>query len=165
MHVDSKIGEGSTFELLFPEAGIEAVEQAATEHTVKVEGRETILLVDDEQYNRELGEKVLTFHGYNVLLAKDGLEAVDIYKSAKDAIALVILDFMMPNLSGKDTYKRLKEINPAVKVIICTGYGLDHEAMQELQSGVCSFIQKPYNLEKLTQAVRKGIDSGAVLHN
>ncbi|MFZ5993793.1 MAG: response regulator [Thermodesulfobacteriota bacterium] len=165
IHVDSKIGKGSTFELLFPEADIEAVEQAPAEHTAKVEGRETILLVDDEQYNRELGEKVLTFHGYNVLLAKDGLEAVDIYKSAKDAIALVVLDFMMPNLSGKDTYKRLKEINPAVKVIICTGYGLDHEAMQEMQDGVCSFIQKPYNLEKLAQAVRMGIDSGSVLPN
>ncbi|MDD5450742.1 MAG: response regulator [Desulfovibrionales bacterium] len=165
IYVDSKIGKGSIFELFFPEADIEAVEQATTEHTVKVEGRETILLVDDEQYNRELGEKVLTFHGYNVLLAKDGLEAVDIYKSAKDAIALVILDFMMPNLSGLDTYKRLKEIDPAVKVIICTGYGLDHEAMQELQGGICGFIQKPYNLEKLAQAVRKGIDSGFVLPN
>lgn len=166
IHVDSKIGKGSAFELLFPEAGIEAVEGSVTEHAVKVEGSETILLVDDEQYVRDLGEKVLNLHGYNVILARDGLEAIHIYQSAKDSIDLVILDLMMPNLSGRDTYKRLKEINPAVKVIICTGYGLDHEAMQELQGGgVCSFIQKPYNLEQLGQAVRKGIDSGSALHN
>jgi two-component system cell cycle sensor histidine kinase/response regulator CckA len=164
IYVDSKIGKGSTFELFFPEADIEAVEGPVTEHAVKVEGRETILLVDDEQYNRELGEKVLTFHGYNVLLAKDGLEAIHIYQSAKDSIDLVILDLMMPNLSGRDTHKRLKEINPAVKVIICSGYGLDHEAMQELQGGVCGFIQKPYNLEELTWAVRRSIDSGSDLH-
>ena len=165
IYVDSKIEKGSAFELFFPEADIEAVEGSVTEHVVKIEGRETILLVDDEQYVRELGEKVLTFHGYNVLLAKDGLEAIHIYQSAKDSIDLVILDLMMPNLSGRDAYKRLKEINPAVKVIICSGYGLDHEAMKELQGGVCSFIQKPYNLEQLAQAVRKGIDSGAARHD
>jgi len=161
IHVDSKIGKGSTFELLFPEADTEVVEQVATGHAVGTGGSETILLADDEQNVRDLIRKVLTLRGYKVLLARDGLEAIDIYQSTKDAIDLVILDMMMPNLSGRDAYKRLKEINPAVKVIFCSGYGLDHKAMEELQNKGAGFIHKPFALEQLIQAVREILDAAA----
>jgi PAS domain S-box-containing protein len=163
IHVDSKIGKGSVFELLFPETDTEVVEQVATGHAVGTGGGETILLADDEQNVRDLMRKVLTLRGYKVLLARDGLEAIDIYQSTKDAIDLVILDMMMPNLSGRDAYKRLKEINPAVKVIFCSGYGLDHKAMEELQNKGAGFIHKPFALEQLIQAVREILDAAAPL--
>lgn len=160
VNVESRIGKGTTFELTFP-AIKQAIMQKETSASAVTGGRGTILLVDDEEYLRQLGEKILSLNGYRVLLAKDGLEALEIYKSAREEISLVILDLIMPNFSGEDTYKKLKEINPKVPVVICTGYGVDAEAMRKLEREVQGLIKKPFAFDELLQIVQSSIESAA----
>ncbi len=78
-------------------------------------GTETILLVDDEDFVRDFGERILGRYGYNVLLATNGKEALEIYRKEKDNISLVILDLVMPEMGGKQCMKELLEINPEAK--------------------------------------------------
>lgn len=160
IRVDSRIGSGTTFELLFPSAKNESKEkEAALLVPNKMGHGETILLVDDEQSIRDLGTEALTLYGFKTLSAGDGLEAVSLFRAKKEAISLVILDLVMPNLSGKDTLKRLKEIDPAVKIIISTGYVLDKQEVQELQSEVDGFVQKPFAFAQLVQLINDSLKS------
>ena len=87
-------------------------------------GTETILLIDDEKFIRDLGKIFLKSKGYKVLEAADGEEGVSVYRNNRDAIDLVLLDMIMPNKSGPDVYYELVKINPDVKVIIVSGFSL-----------------------------------------
>jgi PAS domain S-box-containing protein len=121
-------------------------------------GSETILLIDDEKFIRDLGKIFLKNKGYKVLEAADGEEGIVVYQNNHDEIDLVLLDMIMPNKSGSEVYYELVKINPDVKVIIVSGFSLDNEARQLLQAGVISFIQKPYQSHKLLQVIREALD-------
>jgi len=77
----------------------------------------------------------------------------------KDVIDLIILDIVMPRLGGRKTFKKLKEINPKIKVIISSGYSVNGEAQDMLKSGACGFIQKPYRVDELSTTVRRALDT------
>jgi two-component system cell cycle sensor histidine kinase/response regulator CckA len=116
---------------------------------------EKILLVDDEEMVLEVGAAMLKAIGYNVDTAKRGETAIDIIKREKDGIDLVILDMIMPAMSGGETYDRLKEINRDIKVLLSSGYSIDGAARKILDRGCNGFIQKPFNLDKLSRVVRE----------
>ena len=120
-----------------------------------IEGRGTILLVDDEAMILDMGLKMLERLGYSVLGAKEGEEAVEIYKAKKDVIDLVILDMIMPKMGGGEAYDRMKEIKPNVKVLLSSGYSIDGPAKEILQRGCNAFIQKPFSMKDLSQAIWK----------
>jgi PAS domain S-box-containing protein len=120
-------------------------------------GTETILLADDEPMIRQLGRTILERYGYHVLLADDGLEAVEIYERARDRIALVILDLTMPRLSGHDALQHLLQIDPAVKVLLTSGYSPEH-LDQSYHEHVLGFISKPFRPEQLADIVRGVLD-------
>ncbi len=118
-------------------------------------GSETILLVDDQDMILDTCGEVLRTLGYTVIPAKSGNEALEIYTRAKEAVDLVILDMVMPGLSGSATYDKLKETHQQVKVLLASGYSIDGQASQILERGCNGFIQKPFDIQTLSQKIRE----------
>jgi len=156
--VKSKPGEGATFRVYLP-----ASQRAEAMHSPKIEtpkgGDELILVVDDEEPIRALASDILESHGYRVMAASDGAIATEIYEKHSGDIRLVILDMVMPKLGGGDAFLRMKEMNPAIRALLSTGYSQDGKAREILESGVMGFLQKPYEVNELLSAVRKVLDT------
>jgi len=110
-------------------------------------------LIDDEEIILDVWESFLEALGYDVLIAKDGNEGVKIYKKYQEKIDMVILDMIMPDMTGSDTYDSLKEINNDIKVLLSTGYILNGEANEILERGCNGFIEKPSNIEQFSQKI------------
>jgi PAS domain S-box-containing protein len=154
--VQSQVGEGTVFTLLLP--AIPAARSRKVAKPVPFEealGEETVLLVDDEEIIRDLGADILEDRGYRVLLAADGREAIKIYKSRGEEISLVILDVVMPGIGGKETFEKLKALNPQIKVLLSSGYSAKGEVGEILKGGASGFVQKPYGEEELASRVRE----------
>jgi len=95
--------------------------------------------------------------GYRVLVAHSGPEAIGIYEAQRETIDLVILDMIMPGMGGGEVYDRLKEIDPAVRVILSSGYSMEGMAKGIMGRGVQAFLQKPFRLEQLSMKVREAL--------
>jgi len=121
-------------------------------------GSETILFVDDEDILTEFAEDLLGVLGYTVLIAGSGKEALDIYEKNRDRIDMVLLDMIMPGMSGGETYDNLKLLNPDIKAILSSGYSIDGQAIAILDRGCNGFIQKPFKIEQLSQKLREILD-------
>ncbi len=162
IHVDSENGQGTTFELFFPVA--ESVPEFAKEpqKSQALAGSETILVVDDEEIVRDLTLEILSAYGYNVLLAQDGLEAIHVYRAFGHNIDLVLLDMIMPRMGGKEAYEKLKEINPDIKVLFCSGHGSDHQVCKELRKSGLPYSSKPFKIDELVRKVRQVLNHEAV---
>lgn len=117
------------------------------EQTMKIPGK--ILLVDDEDVILEVGAEMIHSLGYEVLTARSGQEALDIYSAQGHEVDLVILDLIMPDMGGGSAFDRLKEIDANVRVLLSSGYGVNGEATEILERGCTSFIQKPFRLSDL----------------
>ncbi len=152
--VYSEKGHGSTFNVYLPASG-ENVSQETEIPDDFVKGKGTILLVDDEKLILDVGKPMLEEGGYKVLVAGSGKEAIELYKSNMDRIDMVILDMIMPQMSGGETFDQLKGINPHVKVLLSSGYSINGEAQEILNRGCQGFIQKPFNLTELSLRVRE----------
>ena len=159
IHVDSEKGKGATFTLYLPASQKEALVgmEGSDRHEIQ-HGRGTVLLVDDEGMIIEVGRRMLEKLGYRVLVAGSGPEALDLYAAQTQEIDLVILDMIMPGMGGGETYERLKEIDGKVRVLLSSGYSLDGQAKEILDRGCRSFIQKPFDLVKLSQKVREALE-------
>ena len=118
-----------------------------------VNGTGTVLLVDDEEIVVGVGKQMLQKLGYSVLIARNGQEAVDVFKNSPDDVDLVLLDMIMPGMEAGDTYDRLKSINPAIKVLLSSGYALDQKAGAIIDRGCNGFIQKPFNMKILEDKI------------
>ncbi len=156
--IDSKKGQGTTFSIYLPVSARPA-ERAARTADGFVKGTETVLLVDDEEAVLEVGRELLEVMGYRVITAVDGREAVKAYEKNRHAIDIVLLDMVMPNMGGGDTYDRMKEINPAVKVLLSSGYSINGQATEILHRGCNGFIQKPFNMRQLSARLREILDA------
>src|SRR5262249_18376945 len=121
------------------------------------QGHETILLADDEPMIRNLGRTILQSYGYRVLLAQDGVEALEVYQREQSAIDLVILDLTMPRLSGRDTFRQLVALNLDVRILFASGYSADNVTEAEHEH-VLGFVGKPYRPDDLAQTVRAALD-------
>ena len=107
--------------------------------------------MDDEEDILQIGAKVLQNFDYKVLEAKNGPEAIELYAENKDKIDLIILDLVMPDMNGSEVYDRLKDINPDVRVLLCSGYSIEGRAKEIIDRGCDDFIQKPFTYKKLTE--------------
>lgn len=152
--VESKKGSGTTFKIYLPGAE-KKVEMVAKSFRQIIKGSETVLLVDDEPMVLEVGINMLKKLGYTVLEAKGGREAVRVYKANKDKIDLVILDMVMPDRGGGETYDQMKEIDPTVTVLLSSGYSIDGQATEILERGCNGFIQKPFTIKELSGRIRE----------
>jgi CheY-like chemotaxis protein len=151
--VYSEKGHGSTFNIYLP-ASEKEVTKAKTSPGEVLKGKGTILLVDDEEMILDVGKKMLEEMGYIALIARSGEEAVEIYKEKENQIEMVILDMIMPETGGGETYDRLKEINPKIKVLLSSGYSIDGQATDIVKRGCDGFIQKPFNIRDLSHKLR-----------
>jgi PAS domain S-box-containing protein len=175
--VESEKGKGTTFTIYLPASSEKEVikEKQLPEKILK--GKETILLVDDEDIVLDVGEEMLKALGYKVLLAKSGKEAIEIVSKAHRAKSkeqegkeryapsamppapdMVLLDMIMPEMGGGKTYDKMKEINPDIKVLLSSGYSIDGQATEILKRGCDGFIQKPFDMQGLSQRIRKILD-------
>jgi PAS domain S-box-containing protein len=155
--VHSENGKGTTFEIYLPATEKEVEEEKVLSGEL-VEGKETVLLVDDKEPILEVGEQILKKMGYEVLLACNGQEALELYEKDHNKIDMVLLDMVMPGMGGGKTYDKMKEINPEVKVLLLSGYSIDGEATEILERGCDGFIQKPFDLVQLSRSVRDILD-------
>ncbi len=155
--VSSEKGVGTSFYIYLP-ASEKKVENEEKKPSELLTGKETILLVDDEYTITDVGKKMMDLLGYQVLTAANGHEAIEVYKKNQEKISLVILDMIMPDMGGGETFDILKEINNDIKVLLSSGYNLNGEASQILERGCSDFIQKPFNLEKLSGKIREIIE-------
>ena len=162
--VESKPGRGATFKIFFPR--VEGVSQSAEAPTVgaeSVKGRETVLLVEDEPGVRRLVNETLRLHGYTVLEARHGIEALLTGAKHAGPIHLLLTDVVMPQMSGPEVAEKLATVRPDVKVLYMSGYP-DHPAFSK--GGIDtehSFLQKPFTPSTLAQKVREVLDASAVV--
>jgi len=154
--VSSATGEGSTFDIYLP-ASSSTPESEQTDSSETIGGHETVLLVDDEEIITDVSGRLLEELGYRVLVAHSGDEALVVYNNRCSEIDLVIVDMIMPGMSGSETFDRLKAINPDVRVILSSGYSVDGKAQAILDRGVRVFLQKPYRLDDLAQKIREAL--------
>ena len=153
--VKSEKGQGTTFTILLPASKREK-DWTACKNAQISKGKETILLVDDEDIVLDVGTQLLQFLGYSVYSVNNGQEALDIYQTKKDEIDLVVLDMIMPEMGGGKVYDKLIDIKKDTKVLLSSGYSLDGQATEILKRGCDGFIQKPFNVKELSMKV-KGI--------
>ena len=158
INVHSEKGKGATFDIYLPASEKEVLEdKKLIEELLK--GDETVLLVDAEDMIIDVGERLLGKLGYKVLIARSGKDAIKIYKTKKDYIDMVVLDIIMPDMSGEDTYGKLKEINPIIKVLLSSGYSINGQATGILERGCDGFLQKPFNIKDLSFKIREILDN------
>ena len=118
-----------------------------------------ILVVDDEEIVRKTAKATLQRYGYTVVEAENGLEAVEMFERMRDSVSLVLLDLTMPIMSGEETHRRIKAINPSVPVIVSSGYDEMEAARRFGSEGVLDFIKKPYVAQKLAEKVKAAMKS------
>ncbi|MDD5450281.1 MAG: PAS domain S-box protein [Desulfovibrionales bacterium] len=154
INVESEKGHGTIFSIYLPASEKKAQRTVKTvEQCVK--GTGTILMVDDEDALREVGQELLTAMGYRVLVARDGKEAVEVYRKNWHNIDLVLLDMIMPNMGGGEAYDCMQEINPDIKVLLSSGYSVAGEAGEILKRGCHGFIQKPFKASELSRKIEE----------
>ena len=154
IEVESKEKYGTTFRIYLP-ATKKKVKKAAETYDELIKGTETVLLVDDEEIIQDVCKELLKTIGYRVFSAKNGKEAIKLYRNNKDDIDMVLLDMIMPDMSGSEVYDRLKEINHEVKVLLSSGYSINGEATEILNRGCDGFIQKPFDIKKLSAKIKE----------
>ena len=154
IQVVSKQGVGTTFTIYLPATERKTVQKRKPSPR-KIVGRETILLVDDEDKVLTVCRDSMKLLGYTVYTADSGDKAVGIFSEKADAIDVVVLDMIMPGLSGKETYRRLKQINPEVRVLLASGYAMEGQAEDILKEGCTAFIQKPFKMEQLSLTIQE----------
>jgi len=157
INVESKKGHGTTFSLYLPASEKKIIREKEKPAQVLM-GTGTVLLVDDEDIVLAAGERVLKALGYKVLSARSGREAIELCKANKDEIDMVLLDMIMPEMGGGETYDQMKKINPNIKVLLSSGYSIDGEATEILERGCDSFIEKPFNMKQLSRSIREILD-------
>jgi two-component system, cell cycle sensor histidine kinase and response regulator CckA len=152
--VRSEAGEGTTIKVLLPAArGLP--ETAAVGATSPDAATTLVLVVDDEEIVRRMMKRALERAGYRVLLAADGVEALEIWQTHGDQIALVVLDVMMPRMGGEETLARLRAISPEVRVLLASGFS-ETEALGRFgDKGVSGFLSKPFTPDLLLASVRE----------
>ncbi len=156
----SQPGKGTTFFIYLP-----ATDQRVMPETETVEGlqkgTETILVVDDEEYILKACRAMLTDLGYAVLTARSGEEATAIFRELDAQIDLVILDMIMPEMDGRETFEQLKQIDPAINVLISSGYSIEEIASDMLALGCDDFIQKPFDMYQVSKMIRNVLDGNS----
>ena len=157
INVYSEKGHGTTFNIYLPSSEKEAIEEnKPVEDTLR--GTETVLLIDDEDMIIEVAEELFDQLGYEVLTAGSGKEAIEIFEENKEHIDIVLLDMIMPDMSGGDTYDRMKAIDPDIKVLLSSGYSINGQATEIMDRGCNGFIQKPFKMKELSQKLRGILD-------
>jgi CheY-like chemotaxis protein len=156
--VSSKRNHGTTFNIYLQISEKEIHPEIATDGAM-VKGSGTLLLVGDEGMILGVSQALLKKLGYQVITAKSGEEATQVVLRMGAGIDLVILDMVMPGMDGGTTFDRIREIHPRMPVLLSSGYAVDGQSSEILRRGCNGFIQKPFNIAKLSQKIRKSVEA------
>jgi len=158
--VYSEPGQGSTFKVLLPASAQPAQEESARAGTGGWKGSGKALLVDDEETVRVVGQRMLERLGFEVVCAGNGAEALAIFRERPGDFVCVILDLTMPHMDGEETFRELRRVRPDVCVVLSSGYNEQEVTQRFAGKGLAGFIQKPYQIDALAQALRKALGGG-----
>lgn len=162
VEVDSEPDAGTTFRVYLPSA--DALSREPTEKTLLPRAQpisHTILLVEDVELQRSAATRLLEGLGHRVIGARDGKEAIRLFMAHRQEISVVLLDLLLPNLSGRDTLRWLKKIDAQIKVILTSGYVGQSRAGEILAEGAVAFLPKPYDRDALEQAILQAMGDEA----
>jgi CheY-like chemotaxis protein len=158
IRLESQEGKGSRFELYLPRV----------EHRLDIRrpefapfvrgGDETVLVAEDDPLVRDLAVRTLRRAGYRTLSSGDGAEAVEVYLRHRSDVSLLLLDAVMPEHNGHEVYRRIRALEPGIKVIFCTGYDPVTAQCQLLSQEELPLLQKPYAPDRLLHKVRETLD-------
>ncbi len=153
IRVNSKINEGTEFLLYFPSSGTEKIHTTIASHGGLVTGSGTILVVDDEESVREFVREVLEMVGYDTILAENGSDALQKFQEHKHEIDLILLDLVMPKLSGEEVFKQLEKAGNTIPVVFSSGFSKKDALNAFKDRPVSGYIAKPYRASKLTRVI------------
>jgi CheY-like chemotaxis protein len=156
--ISSEPEKGTTFKIYFPIFPAKAEEEEATDPSIVKTGKETILVAEDDVHVRELVKQLLEIFGYNVIVAKDGQDALDAFMQHRYTIQLLLLDVIMPKKNGKEVYDEIKKLNPNIKAIFISGYSADIIHNKGIVEEGLDFLSKPILQEILLNKVREVLD-------
>lgn len=161
IQVSSRVGEGSTFDIYLPKA---KGEPALSADTISGEGLPrgsgTVLVVDDEDSVRSFAISCLEGLGYSVLPAASGEEALQVYQRAPGRIQAVLLDMVMPGMTGKETMRKILELDPNARIVLVSGFTQEGTKEELIASGAKAFLHKPFLVRPLAEALRRALDAG-----
>ena len=159
----SELGQGTTFNIYFPESYQGIVDDAPETDddltTGVPRGTETILFVDDDEENLTVGRKILAGLGYQVYIARDGKTSLEIYTAMGEQIDMVVLDYVMPGIGGREVFEALRRLDPDVRVLLSSGYSSNNQVAHMLDQGCKGFIQKPYDAGRMARKIREILDT------
>ncbi len=150
IRVYSEPGRGTTVRVLLPAGHV----AEATESRPRLDA-ETVLVIDDEPAVRDFARAVLEFHGYHVLEAEGGRDAVSLFSAHRDRVGLVLLDLTMPGMDGEETFHELRALKPSVRVLLSSGYNEQQDTSRFTGLGLAGFLRKPYRAEHLMAQVKE----------
>ena len=152
IEVTTKLKKGTRFEVYLPLEEVEEEEQVRDEQQLQ-KGSGTIMVVDDEKLIRDMAAEMLKHLGYDVVVCKDGMEAVEYYRNNGKKVDLMIVDMIMPRMGGADCVTEIHKLNPEARIIISTGYSLVRDTQKIMAKGVDAFIQKPFEERELSELI------------
>ena len=150
---DSDPGKGTEFKIYFPTVEPPQKSSRKRKTTVPTVEKHPILFVEDDPSLADQAKRILAEAGYSVITAANGAEALEIYQSRDGKLSLVMLDLLMPVMSGQDCLRELVKINPLVKVLIASGFSPDTHLEEEVMRFAKGFVHKPYNISQLLTAI------------
>jgi len=161
IEVHTSVGRGTSFHIYLPNSLRPSIkDNSSGDVTVShSKGSETILVVEDEEVLLDFLKSLLEDAGYTVLTAKDGVDAVEVYKKHYQHISLVLSDAGLPKLDGWNVLRKMKELNSALKAIVASGYFEPQEKVPSAESGIYGFVQKPYKPNDILKSVRTVLDN------
>ncbi|MFA5905204.1 MAG: response regulator, partial [Desulfobacula sp.] len=152
LNVESRPGKGSSFMFFLPakKTKVEIPTEPEEKNTI-INGKGSILLVDDEKGVIEVCSEMLESLGYQVTAVSSGKEAIEVLGSGNDRMDLVILDLVMPRMSGQQAFEKIRAIDPDIKVMVSSGYSREEEIEKMMQKGCDGYILKPFDMATLSK--------------
>ncbi len=162
--VESAPGGGAAFRVYLPQGGCQVPEEPGPGvHQMAHAGSGRVLVVDDEDLVRDVARSMLEVCGYDVVDVSNGLDAVEYYRDHGERIDLVLLDMVMPGMSGRECFRALREMNPDVLAVLSTGYGEDGEAREIVQEGMAGLVLKPFSRAALAAVIAEALSGNALI--
>lgn len=156
IRIESSVGHGTSFEVLIPASPAAEPERASEPSSAaRKTATRRLLVVDDEPANRTSLARLLSFRGYEVLLAEDGMAAIRLVEDQGDRIDLVLLDLLMPEMNGKEVLTALRERRPNLKILLVTGYAEQALVQEALDLGAVGVTYKPFDVPALLEQVQQ----------
>ncbi len=152
--VNSQLGKGSEFVIYFPLFNAQD-KPTTVKKSIPIGDNERILFVDDESFQTELAQQLLTLLGYQVVTCNDSLSALNLFLDEKDSFDLVITDMIMPKMTGKILAEKILKIRPDMPIIICSGYSEDIDSNSINKMGIYQYLMKPIGIQEMAKAVKK----------